>query len=358
MQPKIEMSSSQKRLQVAIQIIGWGIMFVIPLFFSPEGDRRISLVHYIEYVFVPISFMVVFYLNYYYFIDRYLYSKRLLRLIVVNAIIIAVVVYGLHLLHEFFFSMYVGEVGHVPKPMKDLPGKTMFIFRDAMVMSLTAGLAVAVKMTGNWYSTEYERKELEKAKSEAELDNLKSQLNPHFLFNTLNNIYSLIAIDATRAQDAVHGLSHLLRYVLYENNQTLVPLDKEVKFIRSYIELMSMRISSNFHSKVNLPEEGNVMIAPMLLITLIENAFKHGVSNTQSCFINVDLSIDKGRVLTFTVINSNYAVASDGSVSGIGIDNMRKRLDLIYPGRYTLTLENLGQTFMSQLTIKLNSDEC
>lgn len=333
-------------------------MFVIPLFFSPEGDRRISLVHYIEYVFVPISFMVVFYLNYYYFIDRYLYSKRLLRLIVVNAIIIAVVVYGLHLLHEFFFSMYVGEVGQVPKPMKDLPGKAMFIFRDAMVMSLTAGLAVAVKMTGNWYSTEYERKELEKAKSEAELDNLKSQLNPHFLFNTLNNIYSLIAIDATRAQDAVHGLSHLLRYVLYENNQTLVSLDKEVKFIRSYIELMSMRISSNFHAKLNLPEVGNIQIAPMLLITLIENAFKHGVSNTQSCFINVDLAIDEKGMLTFIVINSNYAVASDDSVSGIGIENMRKRLDLIYPGRYTLTLENLGQTFMSQLTIKLNSDEC
>jgi hypothetical protein len=358
MQPKIEMSSRQKRLQVAVQIIGWGIMFIIPLFFSPEGDRRISLGHYMEYVFVPISFMVVFYLNYCIFIDKYLYSRQLLKLIVVNTFLIAAVVYGLHLLHEYFMSLHEQVDAQLQAAIKHGPSKAMFILRDAMVMSLTVGLAVAIKMTGNWYSTEYERKELEKAKSEAELDNLKSQLNPHFLFNTLNNIYSLIAIDTARAQDAVHGLSHLLRYVLYENNQTLVPLDKEVKFIRSYIDLMSMRISSNFHAKLNLPEAGNVQIAPMLLITLIENAFKHGVSNTQSCFINVDLTIDEKGMLTFTVINSNYAVASDDSVSGIGIENMRKRLDLIYPGRYTLNLENLGQTFMSQLTIKLNSNEC
>lgn len=347
--------SRQNAFKITIQLIGWGILFAIPLFFAPENMGNLSLMLYLEYIFVPISFMFIFYINYFLFIERFLLKRKSWpTFVLVNGAIILCMVYGLHLLHEAFMAFKPD----IARKM-DFPDRAIgFMFRDGIALSLTAGLAVAVRMTGNWYNTEYERKELEKAKTEAELNNLKDQLNPHFLFNTLNNIYSLIAIDTARAQDAVHGLSHLLRYVLYENNQTLVPLDKEVKFIRSYIELMSMRISSNFHAKLNLPEAGNVQIAPMLLITLIENAFKHGVSNTQSCFINVDLTIDEKGMLTFTVINSNYAVASDDSVSGIGIENMRKRLDLIYPGRYTLNLENLGQTFMSQLTIKLNSNEC
>lgn len=348
----MNLSSNKRSLQIAIQIIGWGMLFVLPLFLAPSG-MQFSLMRYINFTFVPISFMIVFYLNYLFLIDRYLIQqKRTLWLILCNIALILSLTTILHYVHVLFWDTTdkLSE-NHGKEP------QIFFVFRDIVSMSLTAGLAVAVKMTSNWYSTEYDRQELERAKSEAELNNLKSQLNPHFLFNTLNNIYSLVNINTDKAQEAIHDLSHLLRYVLYENNQKLVPLNKEVKFVKSYIELMSMRLGSNFHSQVNLPDESTVQVAPMLLITLIENAFKHGVSNTKDCFIHVDFTVDEQQQLHFTVVNSNYAKLTNTEPSGIGLDNMKKRLELLYPNRYKLRLEDLGQTYVARLSIKLTPNE-
>jgi|APDOM4702015159_1054818.scaffolds.fasta_scaffold00236_4 hypothetical protein len=343
--------SRQNAFKITIQLIGWGILFAIPLFFAPENMGNLSLMLYLEYIFVPISFMFIFYINYFLFIERFLLKRKSWpTFVLVNGAIILCMVYGLHLLHEAFMAFKPD----IARKM-DFPDRAIgFMFRDGIALSLTAGLAVAVRMTGNWYNTEYERKELEKAKTEAELNNLKDQLNPHFLFNTLNNIYSLIAIDSVRAQDAVHGLSHLLRYALYENNNSLVPLNKEVKFIRSYIELMSIRLGSTFHCKVSLPDESSALVAPMLLITLVENAFKHGVHSTKSSFIHIDLAVDDKGILRFVVVNSNYASNSNGN-SGIGIGNLKKRLGLLYPQNHTLILENNGQTFTAILTLNTNT---
>lgn len=155
-----------------------------------------------------------------------------------------------------------------------------------MLMALTVGLAVAIRMTGNWYRIEAEKQQIEKERTQAELKNLKSQLNPHFLFNTLNNIYALIPIDRTKAQFAVHSLSHMLRYVLYENNQNYIPLEKEIQFVRNYVELMELRLPDRVETTVDLPEQADgYTIAPLLFITLVENAFKHGVSrrSRRSC---------------------------------------------------------------------------
>lgn len=119
----------------------------------------------------------------------------------------------------------------------------LFILRDMLSLILTVGLAVSIKMTRRWYEAEASRRELEKSKTEAELKNLKNQLNPHFLLNTLNNIYALIAFDTDKAQKAVQELSKLLRYVLYENQEIYVPLSREAEFIRNYIELMKIRLT-------------------------------------------------------------------------------------------------------------------
>lgn len=153
-----------------------------------------------------------------------------------------------------------------------------------MLLALTVALSVAIKMTGNWYRTEAEKQEIEKERTQAELKNLKSQLNPHFLFNTLNNIYALIQLNPPQAQYAVHSLSHLLRYVLYDNNQNLISLDKEFAFMKNYIELMSLRLSSDqVKLNIDIPDDGRgYMVAPLLFITLIENAFKHGVSRPKN----------------------------------------------------------------------------
>ena len=202
-------------------------------------------------------------------------------------------------------------------------------------------------MTANWYHVENEKREIEKERTQAELKNLKNQLNPHFLFNTLNSIYALIQVNPQQAQYAVHSLSHMLRYVLYENNQNFISLDKEFAFMRNYVELMSLRLASDrVHLKIDIPEDGmGYMVAPLLFITLIENAFKHGISPSEESFINISFRIAESDTLICTIENSYFPKTdNDRSGSGIGLANLRKRLNLIYPNRHILRTDRMGRS--------------
>ena len=159
-------------------------------------------------------------------------------------------------------------------------------------MILTAGLSAAIKLSRRWAQMDAARREAEKSRTEAELKNLRNQLNPHFLLNTLNNIYALIAFDTDKAQTAVQELSRLLRHVLYDNQQNFVTLDKEMDFIRNYIELMRIRLSANVRveTKIDVRPDSRTEIAPLIFISLIENAFKHGISPTDPSHIRIYFS--------------------------------------------------------------------
>ncbi len=336
-----------KVLRYIIQIIGWGIIFGFPLFFTWKGGQM-TWTRYLGYIFVPVTFMIVFYANYCVLIDRVLFRKKLIHFLLINLVLFVFLNFLLDFWHNYYFSHFLADDGHGGEG----PPKMMMIFRDVMMMALTAALSVAVRMTENWYVIEGEKKELEKARSEAELQNLKSQLNPHFLFNTLNNIYSLIAINPDRAQYAVHDLSRLLRHVLYEDNQQFVSLDQELIFMRSYIELMSLRLSDKVDLRIDMPEEGNgIVVAPLLFITLIENAFKHGVSPADKSFIHICFRIGSGNI--YCRIENSYFPKKDNdrSGSGIGIDNLKKRLELLYPGRYLLELSQEKEIYTAELSI-------
>ena len=204
------------------------------------------------------------------------------------------------------------------------PPKWIFILRDVSTMILTAGLSAAIKLSRRWAQMDADRREAEKSRTEAELKNLRNQLNPHFLLNTLNNIYALIAFDADKAQTAVQELSRLLRHVLYDNQQNFVTLDKEMDFIRNYIELMRIRLSANVRveTKIDVRPDSRTEIAPLIFISLIENAFKHGISPTEPS-------------LHCEITNSYHPKSvADKSGSGIGLEQVRKRLELTYPGHY------------------------
>lgn len=277
-------SKKNRFFQIAIHSIAWGLMFTSPFFFAyGRNDATFSLSRYLDFCVVPVTFIIVFYINYCVLIDRQLFRKHLGRFILMNLLLIVAVDLFQHFWHEIF-RLYV---------MTDLPRKGdghhgppayFFLMWNFMLLALTVALSVAIKMTGNWYRTEAEKQEIEKERTQAELKNLKSQLNPHFLFNTLNNIYALIQLNPPQAQYAVHSLSHLLRYVLYDNNQNLISLDKEFAFMKNYIELMSLRLSSDqVKLNIDIPDDGRgYMVAPLLFITLIENAFKHGVSRPKN----------------------------------------------------------------------------
>lgn len=184
--------------------------------------------------------------------------------------------------------------------------------------------------------TERQLEEQQRKNAEAELTWLKNQLNPHFLFNSLNNISSLTQIDADMAQDAIGQLSDLLRYALYESNKPLVPLSGEVEFLHNYISMMRLRCSEKTQVNEELPEQlsGSHQIAPLLFTSFVENAFKHGTSNSQPSEINISLRVEEQQI-RFVCSNTNLPKTDkDRSGSGIGLENTRRRFELLYPGRY------------------------
>jgi LytS/YehU family sensor histidine kinase len=177
------------------------------------------------------------------------------------------------------------------------------------------------------------------------------------LLNTLNNIYALTAFDTEKAQQAIQELSKLLRYVLYDNQETFVPLTKEVEFIQNYIELMRIRVSSavKINTNFQIRPDSQSPVAPLLFISLIENAFKHGISPTEPSFIDITLT-EKDDEIHCVIRNSNYPKnAMDKSGSGIGLEQVRKRLELLYAGRYEWhqQISSNQKEYSSILTIKI-----
>ena len=210
-------------------------------------------------------------------------------------------------------------------------GMFMFFLLNCIVAAIAIGIRHFIR-------TRQIRQQLqdEQAKhTEAELAWLKNQINPHFLFNTLNNISSLTQIDPDAAQDAIAQLSDLLRYAMYETNKKTVPISGEVEFMRNYISLMKLRCNEKTEVKTTFDIAQDVEIAPLLFISLIENAFKHGVSSSRSSMIDIHLEQEDGSIV-FACDNTNYPKDdADRSGSGIGIENTCRRLDLMYADHYS-----------------------
>ena len=333
-----------------IHLTAWAVIFGMPLFVTSPDRPLMTGSEYLRFLLVPLSFMVVFYTNYFLLIERYLFTRQTGRFLGGNALLIAAVIVGLHLLFRYVLPP---DAQHppLPRPWQD---SVRFFAGNAALYLLVVGAGVAIRMTGGWYKAEAARQELEHSRTQAELQNLKSQLNPHFLFNTLNNIYSLIQLDPDRAQQTVHDLSRLLRYVLYDSSRPTVPLKAEMDFLGNYIELMRIRLPRHVRLDVSLPENpSHTLVAPLLFISLVENAFKHGVSNDRPSFIDIDIREEEG-VLACRIENSFFPKSeADRSGSGIGLANLCRRLEMIYPGRYEMKYGQHGDTYETLLRINL-----
>ena len=337
-----------------IHIVGWGILICSPLFFT--GRSGVSSVEdYVRSIIVPLSFMSIFYINYIWLIKRFLFRRETRWFLFCNMLLILAMMGLVHLCMTYAIPDEMMKHPH-PRPLRDEIG---FHAINVAIYSLVTGLSVAIRMTNGWYQVEANQRELERERAEAELSNLKSQLNPHFLFNTLNNIYSLIAFSPEKAQEAVHDLSRLLRYVLYESNQPLVPIEKDLDFLRNYIELMRIRLPRHVDLQTDIEAATpGVMIAPLLFISLVENAFKHGVSNSQSSFIQITIR-QAGDAVSCSIHNSYFPkTAGDKSGSGIGLSNLEKRLSLLYPECYHLAYGKEGENYVAHLVIhKIKFDD-
>jgi len=233
-----------------------------------------------------------------------------------------------------------------PEPV---PAYINLLILSVLVFGFDSGL----KITSKWVHSEQQRMSLEKENIETQLAFLKHQVSPHFFMNTLNNIHSLIDIDAVEAKKSVIKLSNLMRHLLYESDIEMSPIKSEVDFIKSYVDLMKLRYSNevkiNFKVPRRIPDKS---IPPLLFISLLDNAFKHGISYVSESFVDIELSITSDK-LCIIITNSKNKEASKKSVFGIGMENTRKRLDLLYKGNYTLDITDRGNIFITNLTIPI-----
>lgn len=362
------MKSGRLADNVFIHIAVWSVVIGLPLFFM--NRENVSWMNFLMYLPVPLSFMMVFYVNYIYLVDKFLFRGKKGEFILINIVLILGMALLIHLWHEFSDGMMPaienlplkdGAGGGIMPPPQRGPMRphhikpiVSFIVRDVISLSIVVALSVAFKISLRWLKIEAEQKEMQQTMMEAELKNLKNQLNPHFLLNTLNNIYALAQFNSPKLQPAILDLSRLLQYVLYENNQPYVPLKEEVDFIRNYIDLMRLRLSENVKLSVNvsLLDNSPARIAPLIFISLIENAFKHGVSGGEPAFIDISLTeTDDGKV-KFLCQNSFFPKGeSDRSGSGIGLQQVQKRLELLYPSRYVWQNDIKDDAYSVALTI-------
>ena len=240
-----QLFSQRRFLELSIHIVSWLLIFGFPLVFMDRGSG-FNLAQFLRHSCVPLCYFVIFYVNYLWLVPHYMFTDEMRKYILSNAVLILCLSV---LLHVFLESI---STPPPPEFARHIPPRWIFYARDMGMMIFVAGLGAAIRTSLRWRQAEERLIEAERQKTEAELKNLKNQLNPHFLLNTLNNIYALIAFNSDKAQEAVQELSKLLRHVLYDNQQTFVPLEKELDFIRNYVALMRIRLPQQVEVSVNL----------------------------------------------------------------------------------------------------------
>lgn len=253
------------------------------------------------------------------------------------------------------FEAMAKAIGHNP-PKRPHSVIDFFI---AMTSLLTLGVSTSVASFSRWQRDALLRQELEKEKVKSELSFLKAQINPHFFFNTLNNIYSLSFVDVPASQDALLKLSRMMRYLLYETQNDTTMLSKELSFVRDYIELMKLRMQEKTKLVYREPSHyDDVQVAPMLLLPYIENAFKHGISAVRDNELLIDISFKEGELGLLVenhIHRKNYTDHNFQESSGIGLQNTLRRLELLYPEKYTLNITEDKETdkYRVHLTLHL-----
>ena len=343
------MNKLNKHLAAACHLTLWAFLFLSPLTYW--RGTGITFVQYLMYCVEPLFLMIVFYLNYVYLAPKFFVAGKHRYDVLINFVLVFSLGIILH-----YWKDYTNVVFPVPGRHLDALDDVTRTLRDSLNLAIFAAGSTALALARRYVTADQKLRESEAARAKSELMNLRSQINPHFLLNTLNNIYALTAIDQERAQNAIQQLSKLLRHMLYDNQESEVLLTDEVQFIENYISLMKIRLSQNvdvtFVPQIGQPD---AKIAPLIFISLVENAFKHGISPTEKSFVHVNI-IAICNEITFNIENSNHPKTNqDRSGHGIGLSQVQRRLDLAYPNRYTWDkgVSADGKVYTSTIRIKL-----
>ena len=337
-----------KNIAGACHMALWAFLFLSPLTYWRGTGFKLE--HYLMTCMNPLFLMIVFYLNYLVLTPKLFVAGKHRYDLLINVVLLITLGTTLH-----YWMVYVNSI-YAPNSRQSLDtiGTLSYIARDTLNLAVFAAGATALALARRWVTTDQKLKETEAARTQAELSNLRNQINPHFLLNTLNNIYALTAFDAPKAQEAIQELSKMLRHILYDYQKPTVPILDEAEFLENYINLMRIRISNSVEITSNFNvTNSNIQIAPMLFISLIENAFKHGVSPTEHSFIHITFETDDQQIVC-DIQNSNYPKnADDHSGHGIGLQQVQRRLEISYPGHYSWQrgVSEDGKTYYSKIVL-------
>ena len=295
---------------------------------------------------------VIFYINYYYLIPKILLQKKTVNYIVMSAVLLIICGLIVNL-----FNSIIALSAENPAIQEHNLRPESPEFRRWFMSVITFGIPFVIssllRIYIEWKRNEDVRKIVENEKVNSELQFLKTQLNPHFLFNSLNAIYALSVKKSPNTSESIINLSELMRYMLYEADKDLVPLSKELEYIKSYVQLQRLRLSDSENVSLKISgEERNKAIAPLLFISFIENAFKYGTDFKGKTNVKINLSIFT-ESLHFSIINKIGVFQKEPSNSGVGLQNIKNRLNILYPNSHELFVENDGENYCVRLTLKL-----
>ena len=339
---------NSRSFTIGIHILIWLAFMLLPLIFIESVEGKIRFVQMGWFLILLIA--GYFYLNYFVLIPKLLFQKKILLYILFLLAGLAVILllsqtyfYFLEIIikHRTFHHHFFGR----------------FFFMPLTPSLVAFAVSSSIKITSEWFINQRQKQEMEAEKLSSELAFLKSQINPHFLFNILNNICSLARKKSDDTENAIIKLSRIMRYMLQDSKNEKVELEKEIEYLQSYIELQRLRISDQV--KIEFIIEGRtspMMLEPLLLIPFVENAFKHGVSYLENSEITIYLKADVTNL--FFRIENKISRSGKETIpleSGIGLKNVIRRLELLYPGKHKLSITDHGEQYIVELKIQIVS---
>lgn len=339
----------KSRYKILIHVLFWIYMLnqaLFPVYLNKIDTKYLLDNIYLKDIFITTLLNIFIFYTIYYVIPNFLRFRRK-WFIFPFVILLAVGLSAVRLPVEIAYWKYI-----IKLPASELQFQYDWIWATLKYTVIISIYAMLIRFSIDWFESQKYKDELIKERQASEIALLRSQVNPHFLFNTLNNIYSLVYNKSDEAPEAVMKLSSIMRYMLYDSNTDLVDVNKEVEYLNSFIELQQLRITQKGFVEIKVDGSmENRTIAPMLLIPFVENAFKHGDKNhAPGIIIHLKLKADR---LIFTV--ENYSKSSNlppvEEPGGFGLDNIKRRLGLLYPDKHELKLTNSEDMFKIELTI-------
>jgi two-component system, LytTR family, sensor kinase len=352
-------SAIKKNIPILIHILGWALFGCVIFVLSPLSAGVERPIEFWVKQSINFSLLIgIFYFNFLYLIPRILFNNKIPLFLIIN-FIAGLAYVGLLILYDDWTNMqelmhraFRPDVPYTPRPRN-----FYWDISQLLIFFMAVGISTSIAAVQKWQADEQLRLKLMEQQVNSELTYLKAQINPHFFFNTLNNIYALTNIDVEKAKTALLKLSRMMRYVLYETEKNHTLLSKELDFIKDFIELMKMRLSSRVKLNIQIPDKiEEAEIAPMLILPFIENCFKHGISSQKESEIVISLSKNKDRLVleTQNTIFNSSENTPEGKSSGIGLINTMRRLELLYPNKFQLTFDRENPE--NQYRVYLNID--